>query len=271
MTFAQASTPSITGATRLLGFIGDPVIHAKSPQNFNPLLAGSGHNAVLVPIHIPQDRFDETIGGVMSIANLDGLIVTMPFKERLMTRLDDVSRRAQAIGAVNAARRMLDGRWVGDIFDGVGLVGAVESIGVLPKGLTVGLIGAGGAGSAIAFALAEAEVSSLTIVDRNRERAQSLCGRVAEYSGLRPSTGELDFKDLDLLVHATPVGMLDSDGIAVDISGLSGRTTVIDIVTRPDTPLLRSAAQIGCRCASGGEMVKAQTRAILSYLGYRHG
>ncbi|TCR68585.1 shikimate dehydrogenase [Bosea sp. BK604] len=268
MTSAQAPAPPITGATRLLGFIGDPVIHAKSPQNVNPLLAAGGHDALLMPLHIPQHRFDAAIGGIMSIANLDGLVVTMPFKERLIAHLDEISVRARAVGAVNAARRTEDGRWVGDIFDGAGLIGAVESLGISPRGLTVGLVGAGGAGSAIAFALADAGVASLTIMDRDGGRAERLCERVAAISSLRPKSGALDVGRLDLLVHATPVGMQDLDGIAIDVSDLKPHTAVIDIVTRPETPLLRGAARLGCPHAGGGAMVQAQTKAILGFLGF---
>jgi len=268
MTSAHRPAPMITGATRLLGFIGDPVIHAKSPQNFNPRLAAAGHDAVLVPMHIPQDRFETAIGGIMAMANLDGLVVTMPFKERLMARLDQISGRARAVGAVNAAKRLPDGRWVGDIFDGVGLVGAVESLGISPRGMAVGLIGAGGAGSAIALALAEADVASLAIVDRKAARAAQLCDRVAAFSALRPTNGPFDIGKLDLLVHATPIGMQGDDEIAIDVSGLSPGTAVVDIVTKPETALLRAAARIGCPHAGGAAMVEAQTRAILEFLGY---
>jgi len=268
MTSAGLPAATISGATRLLGFIGDPVIHAKSPQNFNPRLVAAGHDAVLVPMHIPEDRFDAAIGGIMAMANLDGLVVTMPFKERLMGRLDEISARARAVGAVNAAKRMPDGRWVGDIFDGVGLIGAVESLGISPRGMAVGLVGAGGAGSAIAFALAEAGASSLVIVDRDIGRAAQLCDRVAAFSALRPTNEPLDFGKLDLLVHATPVGMRDDDAIAVDIGGLSSRTAVVDIVTKPETALLRAAARIGCSHAGGAAMVQAQTKAIMAFLGF---
>ncbi|MDP3256251.1 shikimate dehydrogenase [Bosea sp. (in: a-proteobacteria)] len=267
MTPPAAAIP-ITGATRLIGFLGDPVIHARSPQNFNPRLAAAGHDAVLVPIHLPRDEFDAAIGGIMAIANLDGLVVTMPFKERLIARLDEVSARARAVGAVNAARRRADGAWVGDIFDGVGLIGAVESLGISPRGLSVGLVGAGGAGAAIAFALAEAGVAALAIRDRDGERAADLCRRVAAVGPLVPVPGAFDVGAIDLLVHATPVGMAQSDGIAIDITDLSARTAVVDIVTKPSTPLLRAVAERGCRHAGGGTMVAAQTVAILSYLGF---
>ncbi len=264
----NVSLPAISGATRLLGFLGDPVIHAKSPQNFNPLLAAGRHDAILVPLHLRQEAFDGAIGGVMALANLDGLVVTMPYKERLMPRLDEISARARAVGAVNAARRSPEGRWLGDIFDGVGLVGAVESLGVAPHGMRVGLIGAGGAGAAIAFALAESGVASLAIMDRNAERAEQLSRRVAAFGPLEPVAGAFDVGAIDLLVHATPVGMAPGDGLPIDIGGLARNTAVVDIVTKPDTPLLRAAAALGCRHAGGAAMVAAQTKAILRFLGF---
>lgn len=265
----DASSPAIiTGATRLLGFLGDPVIHAKSPQTFNPLLAAAGHDAVLVPLHLRQDEFEAGIGGVMALANLDGLVVTMPYKERLIPKLDEISGRARAVGAVNAARRSADGRWFGDIFDGVGLVGAVEGLGLALPGLKVGLVGAGGAGAAIAFALAEAGVAALAITDRDGERAAQLAGRVAALGALAPAAGPFLLGGLDLLVHATPVGMAAGDGLAIDLSGLAARTAVVDIVTKPTTPLLRAAAALGCPHAGGAAMVAAQTRAILGFLGF---
>jgi shikimate dehydrogenase len=265
---SAVSQAAVSGATRLLGFLGDPVLHAKSPQNFNPLLASAGYDALLVPLCLPQASFDAAIGGVMAIANLDGLVVTMPYKERLMARLDEISPRARAVGAVNAARRSPDGRWVGDIFDGAGLIGAVEGLGLSPRGLKVGLIGAGGAGAAISFALAEAGVASLSIMDRLGERADHLCARVAAQGRLGPSPGAFGLAGLDLLVHATPVGMVPEDGLPVDITGLSSATAVVDIVTRPDTPLQRAAAARGCLTAGGAAMVAAQTKAILRFFGF---
>jgi shikimate dehydrogenase len=262
------NSPIISGATRILGFLGDPVIHARSPQNFNPLLTAAGHDAVLVPFHLRQDQFDASIGGVMALANLDGLVVTMPFKDRLMARLDEVSARARAIGAVNAARRTPEGRWIGDIFDGVGLIGAVEGLGVSPRGLKAGLIGAGGAGSAIAFALAEAGVASLSIMDRDGARAEQLAARVAAFGPLVPAAGPFAVGGLDLLVHATPVGMAPDDGLPVAVDDLDAATVVVDIVTKLGTPLLRAAAARGCRHAGGSAMVAAQTKAILAFLGF---
>ncbi|HEX2727162.1 MAG TPA: shikimate dehydrogenase [Beijerinckiaceae bacterium] len=265
MTPSVAMSPRITGGTRLLGFIGDPVIHARSPQNFNPRIAAAGQNAVLVPMHLLPDDFDAAIDALMTIANLDGLVVTMPFKERIIPKLGEISTRARAVGAVNAAKRTSEGRWVGDIFDGVGLLGAVKSLGVDPRGYAVGLIGAGGAGAAIAFALAEAGVDSLAITDQQSDRAARLAERVGDIGSLKPVAGNFDLHGLDLLINATPVGMSPGDGIAIDVERLSGRTVVVDIVTKPSTPLLEEAARRGCRHVGGAAMVAAQTDAMLRF------
>src|SRR4051794_5719282 len=178
MTIQEKAT--ISGATRLIGILGDPVSQVKSPQTWNPRLAKGGHDAVLVPIHVRAADFDETIDAIMRIANLDGLVFTMPFKERVIPHLASISHRAGQVGAVNAAKRSEAGAWIGDMFDGVGLLGAVRSLGLELPGLRVGLIGAGGAGSAIGFALADSGIASLRIFDADRERAEGLVRRVAE-------------------------------------------------------------------------------------------
>lgn len=257
----------VGAATRLIGFLGDPVAQARSPEIMNPLLAVRACDAVVVPLHLRAADFDAAIDGVLALANLDGLVITMPFKERIIARLDAISERAGAVGAVNAARRC-DGRWVGDMFDGVGLIGVAEGLGVALRGARAGLVGAGGAGAAIAFALAEAGVAQLSIEDRDGARAASLAARVAEGTGAHIVAGAIDVGAVDLLVNATPVGMAAGDGAPIEVSRLAARTTVIDIVTRPITALRAEAGRRGCRHAGGAGMVEAQARAILAFLGY---
>lgn len=268
-TTMQAQQAAITGATRLLGIVGDPVAQVKSPQSWNPRLVAAGHDAVLVPFHIRTPDFDDTIQALMRISNLDGLVFTMPFKEQIVPHLSSISRRAAQVGAVNAARRSEAGQWVGDMFDGVGLVGAVRALGIDLEGLKVGLIGAGGAGSAIAFALAESGAASLTIFDANPARAERLVERVTEApTGGVVSARRFAVDEIDLLVNATPVGMAEGDGTPIEVGGLTAATSVVDIVTRPTTPLLEVAAAAGSRHAGGAAMVAAQTEAILAFLGF---
>ncbi len=265
--FFPAPTPTLTGATRLVGMVGNPIRQAKSPENFNPLFARHGIDAVMVPMEIESDRFEADMPALMRLANLDGVVVTMPFKARIVPMLDHVDDSARRVGAVNAARRRPDGTWEGSIFDGVGLVGAVRTLGVEPAGLRVGLVGAGGAGSAIAFALADRGVRSLSVTDRNADRAASLAARVASGGTPAEPRAALDLAQLDLLVNASPVGMGPDDRSPVDLSGLHERLAVVDIVTRPATALLEAARRAGCRAVGGAAMVAAQTEAIVEFLG----
>jgi shikimate dehydrogenase len=265
----RAQQAMIHGGTRLIGIVGDPIGQVKSPQSFNPRLAEAGHDAVLVPIYVRAADFDETIGAIMRIANLDGLVVTMPFKERIIPHLASISRRAAQVGAVNAAKRTETGEWVGDMFDGVGLIGAVKGMKIDTTGLRVGLIGAGGAGSAIGFAVAESGVAALHIVDADRARAERLARRIVDSGApIAPSTQPFAAGDVDLLINATPIGMNPADGTPIDVGTLTAATAVVDIVTKPTTPLIAAAARAGSRHAGGAAMVAAQTAAILAFLGF---
>lgn len=271
MSLPPTHMPPVTGATRLVGMVGDPIRQAKSPENFNPLFARRRIDAVMVPFEVASARFEADMPALLRLANLDGIVVTMPFKTRIMPMLDRVDEAARQVGAVNAARRRTDGTWEGGIFDGIGLVGTVGSLGLEPAGLRVGLIGAGGAGSAIAFALAGQGVRSLSVADQDAGRAADLAGRVAATGASATSVSALDLAQLDLLVNASPVGMREGDPAPVELSGLRADLAVVDIVTRPATALLQAAERAGCRHAGGAAMVAAQTAAIVDFLGLAPG
>jgi shikimate dehydrogenase len=254
----------ISGRTRLYGFIGDPVIHARTPQNLNPLFAAAGQDAVIIPVHIDAGRFEAVIPQVMDLRNLDGLVVTMPFKERLIPFLDSISPNARAVNAVNAAKRLPDGTWHGDIFDGAGLVGAARALGLDLSGKRIGLVGAGGAGAAIALSLADAGVARIAVTDLNGARAEALATQLTT-RGITAEAGPFRVENLDLLINATPVGMNEGDGIAIDTSGLTSTTAVIDIVTKANTPLAQRARSLGCPFTDGAAMVAAQVKAIYAF------
>jgi shikimate dehydrogenase len=77
------STPlKVNGATRLYGIVGDPVVQARSPEVYCERFAAAGLNAVLVPMQVTVENFDQVMPAVLAISNLDGLLVTAPFKAR---------------------------------------------------------------------------------------------------------------------------------------------------------------------------------------------
>lgn len=259
--------PLITGATRLYAIVGDPIAQAKSPAVYNALLAAAGRNAVLVPWRLSTENFEAGMRGLLCAGNVDGLVFTYPHKQAALPFADIVHPRARQVGATNALRRRQDGRWEADMFDGVGLVRALEGVRTPPLGQTVWLIGAGGAGGAIAFALAEAGASRIHLTDAEAGKAAAIAGAVAEaFPGVAIETTAPPLDAISILINATPVGLSDADGLPIAIEGpLPASLTVVDIVPRETTRLLELARASGCRTVGGTAMVAGQAAAVLDY------
>ena len=119
----------INGATRLYVIVGDPIVQVKSPELYCELFAAAGMNAVMIPMHVLPERFDLTMTALMGIENLDGLIVTVPYKGRAAPFATRLGTTASRVGALNALRREADGTWTGDMFDGAGFVRGAETKG----------------------------------------------------------------------------------------------------------------------------------------------
>jgi shikimate dehydrogenase len=265
----QPGATRIDGATRLLVIVGDPIEQVRSPITFNQRLAEIGSRHVMLPWHAPEAAFAPVIAGLLKTGNLDGIVVTYPFKAQALAWVDTVAPRAALVGATNAIRREADGRWTADMFDGVGLVRAVASIGESVAGRSIKLLGAGGAGSAIAFALADAGARSLSIHDLDTAKAARLAAKVTAHThGCQAISDGPALGDVSLLINATPVGLAADDPTPVPVTELTAATTVIDIVTRPGgTRLLGQARAIGCPHTGGAAMVEGQRDAMLEFFG----
>src|SRR4051794_29687831 len=186
-------------------------------------------------------------------AGYAGLNITHPCKQEVLDHLDEVDADAEAIGAVNTVV-IRDGRATGHNTDATGFAESVRRF--LPDARLdrVVLLGAGGAGSALAHALRGLGTTDLTIADADRSRAEALAravgGRAGDVSEVAHADG---------LVHATPTGMEGHPGLALDADLLHPDLWVADIVYRPlETALLRAARERGCRTLSGGGMVVFQ-------------
>lgn len=257
----------ITGATRLYAIVGDPIVQAKSPEVFTARFAETGRDAVLVPAHAPASAFDDVVRGLMALGNLDGLLFTVPFKARAAALATRLGVTASCIGALNALRRERDGSWTGDMFDGAGFVRGAERKGERLRGRRAVLFGAGGAGSAIACALAEAGVGAIDVVDIDATRARALVER------LRPAFPACELavaagwsQDTDLVVNASPVGMSPNDGMPAQIGALRPDTLVGDaVIIEGQTALIRHAGRHGCRWVDGRDMHAGQVDAIVNF------
>jgi shikimate dehydrogenase len=261
---------AITGETRLFVIVGHPVAQVKAPMAFNPLFRAAGRNAVMVPIEVAPERLDATIAGLKAIANLDGIVVTVPHKARMAELVDDVLPTGRMVGAINAARRERDGRWTGDMFDGRGSVHGLRAAGIEPKGRKILLVGAGGAGGAVAFAMAEAGAARLTICDIEAAKARRVIEGVrqaypaaqVEAGPAAPDAGH------DTVINATPLGMAPSDPLPVDPATITPAMLVVDVIMKPDvTPLLKAAEARGCRTVLGRHMLDGQVPAVAAFFG----
>ena len=116
----------------------------------------------MVPVQIAPRNLGDFIATATAIGNLDGLVVTVPHKFECFRHCASATERASLLGSVNVMRRASSG-WFGDIVDGLGFVGAARRHGRDRRGERALLIGAGGAGSAIALALLDAGVRELAI------------------------------------------------------------------------------------------------------------
>ena len=258
---------TITGATRLYAILGDPIVQVRSPEVYTERFAAANVNAILVPALVPAHRFDEVVPALMALGNLDGLLVTVPFKARMLRFASRLGAAAKCIGAVNALRREADGSWTGDMFDGEGFVRGIERKGERIRGRRVLIFGAGGAGSAIACALAGAGVQSIGIVDPDARRVEALAEALRNAfpdCDLAPVTSKSS--DVDMIVNASPVGMRPDDGMPSDIGSLSADTLVGDVViSESPTPLIQHALRHGCRCVNGHDMHSGQIEAIMNF------
>jgi shikimate dehydrogenase len=261
--------PVVDGATRLYGIIGDPIEQVKSPEVMTARFRAAGRNAILVPLHIPVARFDEAVRGVMALANLDGIVITVPYKSRILPYVDRLLPVGERVGAINAMRREADGSWTGDMFDGRGLVRSLREQGVTLEGRRVMQLGAGGAGSAVACAFAEAGAAAVTLYDVDEAKARALAERVA--GGYPACTIELALpaaRGHDILINATPVGMAPGDGMPAELGPLDPSLLVIDIIIKAEpTPLLKHAQACGCRTVGGRAMLDGQAEEVARFFG----
>lgn len=245
---------NLSGATRIFPIVGDPIAQVKSPGGVTRAFEEHGADAICYPVQIAPADFRTFIADVRVSRNMDGVIVTVPHKFAAHDACDTVSTRAKFLRAVNTIRRAGDGTLHGDMFDGLGLVAACEENGCVFKGRRALLVGAGGAGTAIAHAVASAGVSELGIAEMDAARRDDLVGRL-KAAGFAVSASPADATGYDIVLNATPMGMREGDPLPVPVATLTPGMFVGDVVTKPEVPPLIAAARaLGCKTSNGVAM-----------------
>ncbi|EIK93639.1 shikimate dehydrogenase [Pseudomonas sp. M47T1] len=262
----------IGGSTQLVAILGTPIAQVKSPENFNRWFAEHDHDIAMLPVDMSAQALPAFIATLRGWNNLRGCVVTVPYKQTVAPLLDELTQRSAALGMVNVIRRDTDGRLVGDHLDGTGFLKAAAAHDFQPAGKRALVVGAGGVGAAIAYALGEAGLQQLVIADVRQAQVEALRGVLAKaFPGLDVQTTYTDLSAFDLVVNATPVGMGDTGQVPLALAPLATlrpHTLVADVVTSPHiTPLLAHAQRHGCRIQTGPEMARAQMGNLGAFMG----
>ncbi|MGZ6638257.1 MAG: shikimate dehydrogenase family protein [Solirubrobacteraceae bacterium] len=199
------------------------------------------------------------IAGIRALG-FAGACITVPYKVASIKHLDDVDDDVKAIGATNYVTIEGD-RLIGHNNDGKGVARAIEKV-VPIEGKRIVMLGAGGAGRAMAVELAWAGASHLTLVTRREEQGTEVAGLVTRASEVpaewMPWTGGVVVPEAtDILMNATTLGSWPAlEQIAVDWSSIGSVVTVVDVITNPRiTPFLQAARRNGCAIVDGVEML----------------
>jgi shikimate dehydrogenase len=252
----------------LVGLVGDGVMPSLTPHMHEREGDVQGLRYLYRPIDLLELGLPgSTIGDLLQSAcrmGFNGLNVTHPCKQLVLDHLDEIAPDAAKLGAVNTVV-IQDGRFIGHNTDFSGFAAALASGLPDAKLDRVVQLGAGGAGSAVAYALLTAGVRVLDLVDvdpqRGAERAAELAGLFPDRAVTPRTTAELPqlMPLADGLVHCTPVGMAAHPGVPLDMALVEPRHWVADIVYRPiETELVLEARAKGCDVLDGGRMAVGQ-------------
>ncbi|MDD4802922.1 MAG: shikimate dehydrogenase [Syntrophomonas sp.] len=229
----------INNDTILMGVIGNPIKHSLSPLMHNRAIEILGLNYIYLPFEVAPERLDEAVAAVRAL-NLQGINVTVPFKEKVIPYLDAISPGAEACAAVNLIKNE-DGRLTGYNTDGRGFMVSLHEEGVADIKRVI-FIGAGGAARALAYELALAGISEINFLDIDRGKAQELAIFVNKYRNCQGAGYKMSeeifaslSQDADLIINCTPVGMfphVDSTPVS-SLQQASPHTVVYDLVYNP--------------------------------------
>jgi shikimate dehydrogenase len=252
----------ISGKARIAGVLGWPVDHSRSPRLHNYWLARHEIDGAYVPLAVAPERLEDAVRGLPALG-FAGANVTIPHKEAVIPFLDAVDPAAARIGAVNTIV-VQDGRLQGSNTDGFGFLENLKA-GAPAWRADAGpvvVVGAGGAAKAVAWALIDAGVPALRIVNRTRARADGLAQALgATASAVDWSARAEALREAALVVNTTALGMSGKPTLDLDLTHLPGAAVVNDIVYQPaETPLLVAARARGHLAVEGIGMLLHQAR-----------
>ena len=239
--------------------IGNPVDHSLSPAMHQWVFDSLNIDAEYKKIKLEENELPQIIQKVQN-SELDGINITIPYKETIMEYLDDINERAMSIGAVNCILRS-GSKIVGNNTDWYGFTMAMKKNDIDLQGRELIIIGAGGSAKSILYALKQMGVHKIFLLNRSIKKAQTLQNNYIIAHCLR------DAKDIiktdSIIINATSVGMQNNQS-PVDFGLIHKNQIIIDIIYTPlETSILRFGQKIGALTVNGLDMFIHQGLASL--------
>lgn len=254
---------SLTGKARIAGVMGWPVGHSRSPRLHGFWLKRYGIDGAYVPMAVRPEHAADAMRALPKLG-FAGCNVTVPHKEVALATADTVDAFAKRIGAVNTLVVGADGSIAGSNTDAPGFFDNLrqEAPAWQPKAATAVVLGAGGAGRAVAAALVDAGVPEVRVVNRNVARAESLARDIGgPIKAMGWDDRAIALRDAGLLVNTTTLGMTGQAPLDIALDALPTEAVVNDIVYAPlETELLRRARARGNIVVDGLGMLLHQAR-----------
>ncbi len=257
----------------LLGLFGNPVEHSLSPLMQNSAISSMNLDYIYLPFKIDSQYLADAAAAIRAL-NMSGVNVTVPFKEKVIPYLDELSPSAQACGAVNLIKND-NGRLIGFNTDGQGFILSLAEEGITPQGRVV-IIGAGGAARALGYEISRLEVRHIDFLDIDEAKARDLAATVmvgANGSTAGRAMNDDNFQqcsaDADLIVNCTAVGMFPKvDACPVtSLDHCRPDTIICDLVYNPlQTNFLLMAQSRGLKNLGGLSMLVHQGALSLEIL-----
>jgi len=256
---------------KIYGLLGYPVKHSFSPAMHTEAFRVLNINAEYKPFEIKPEELDGFLHSLRE-QNIYGLNVTVPYKEQILdfVKFDKSSipaSYAERIGAVNTMA-FKDNSWYGFNTDIAGfmqhlVVDNIDNIAVIGK--RAAILGAGGAGRAVAYALAELKAAEIVIFDLDIKKAENVVKMIKDKCKnsnnikVAVSNADLNIRDKDIFVNATMVGMKETDPCVIEEDMLHKNLFVYDLIYNPvETKLIKLAKKAGLKYANGLKMLLYQ-------------
>ncbi|MCT4543689.1 MAG: shikimate dehydrogenase [Vallitalea sp.] len=250
----------IDGKTKVLGLIGNPVEHTISPSIHNILSYKLGMNYVYVPFCVNKGMLEKAIDGARAL-NIEGLNITVPYKEQVINNLIKVTPLARQIGAVNTLK-LTSGGYIGYNTDADGLNASLVKNNIKLNKSSIVIIGAGGAAKAVGMLCAREKCKQITIINRTISKGEKLADNIRQYYDTEIKVIGLNkiynISPFDIAIQTTPIGMSPQilDNPIIDDKFYNKFHTAVDLIYNPrKTQFLLKAEKNGLKILNGFEML----------------